>query len=212
MKPIVFLLLCFISLFANAQRINVGADYLFLRDAYDDGDAIYKSKGGLFVEKGFELKSLKQIIIRPGISFKTIHEDFFSGGNAAGFSRDLNHYSVSAYCKIIRTIEIAKIKPILFHVGALGGATITSWARGKASNYSMFDHEANWSDPHYKENPSQLFRKMYYGFLAGMTFRNNSSIEPALELRFMPGYGQYSQNVLNPLELAVSIGFGKKAK
>lgn len=214
MKTIVLLFVCFIPLVSGAQQFNVGIDYSFFKNSYENSGEVanYNSKGGVFLEKGFQLKFLKNIVISPGVSLKKINEKFSDGGLGAGFSSELDHYSFGGYCKIVRTFEIAKIKPAVLYLGALGGARITSWAKGSTESYSRLDSQLNGIDSDYKENPSHLFHKMHYGFLAGVVFSNSSFIEPALELRFMPTYGEYKENILSPFELAINIGFGKKNK
>ena len=69
----------------------------------------------------------------------------------------------------------------------------------------MFYKEANWENPNYKEDQSHLFKKMYFGFLTGIEFTNNTLISPSLELRFIQRYGEYKGAVLNPFEIAINL-------
>ncbi len=215
MKTKIVILLCFISFFSNAQEIpklNAGIDLLIFKGSYENeyGTTTYSSRGGVFLEKAFQFNFLKQIVLTPGLSYKSIHEKTQGGGMGAGSSSDLNHYTISGYLKFIRKAEIIKIKPAVLYYGGFGGAHFYTWAKGSASNHSVFYEEANWENLNYKEDPSPLFKKMYFGFLTGIEFTNNGFIRPSFEVRFMPLYAESKGNVLNPFELAINLAFGSK--
>ena len=217
MKTKTVLLLCFISLFSNAQEIqklNVGLDFLLFKGSYENGYGTvnYSSKGGAFIEKAFQLNFLKQTFLSPGLSYKSINEKFSGGGLGGGSASNLNHYAMSGYLKIIHKTEILKLKSAAFYYGAFGGAHFITWARGSASSYSLLYEQANWENPDYKEDPSHLFNKMYFGILTGVQFTNNSFIKPSLELRLLPLYGEYKEHVVSPFELVLNLGFGEKVQ
>ncbi len=44
------------------------------------GTANYSSGRGVFIEKAFLFDFLKRVIVSPGLSFKTINEEFQTGG------------------------------------------------------------------------------------------------------------------------------------
>lgn len=213
MKTKIAILLCFTSLFLNAQEIpklNTGIDFLIIYKNLDNSNGAlnYSSKGGVFIEKPFQISLLRQIVLSPGLSFKAINENFNGGGLGAGSTSDLNHYSINGYLKIIRKTDIIKIKPAVLYYGVFGGPHLYTRAKGSKSNYSMFYPEANWENQNYKEEPSHFFKKMYFGFLTGIEFTGNAFIKPSMEVRFLPIIGEYKENVLNPFELAINLAFG----
>lgn len=211
MKAKTVLLLCFISLFSNAQEIqklNVGFNFLLFKGSYENGYGTvnYSSRGGAFIEKAFQVNFLKQTFLSPGLSYKSINEKYSGGGLGGGSASQLNHYALSGYLKIIHETEAG------FYYGALGGANFITWARGSASSYSGLYEQANWENPNYKEDPSHLFHKMYAGILVGVQFTDISSIKPSLELRLLPRLGEYKEHVLSPFEVVLNLGFGGKVQ
>lgn len=215
MKTFTSILLCLVTFLLNAQespKLNIGMDFFLFNRIYENGygKADYSSIGA-FIEKPIQLNFLRQTFLNPGISYKSINEDFATSQSALGgsFSNDLNHNTFSGYLKIIRKVEMVKIKPAVLYFGAFGGAHFITWARGNARSSSVLYEQANWENSNYKENPSHLFNKMYFGFLTGIQFTNNSFIEPSLELRLLPLYGEYKGNKLNPFEIAINLGFGE---
>ena len=217
MKTKIITLFLLVSFYSNAQEIpkfNVGIDYFLLHASYENGygSADYSSHGGVFVEKPFQFSFLKPIVFSPGLSFKTIHENFGGGGLGGGSSSSLNHHSFSGYLRIIHKIRLEKIKPAMFYFGGIGGAHFYTWAKGSASSYSTLYPQANWQNSNYKEDPSHLFHKMYFGVLAGIEFTNNSSVTPSFEVKLLPKFGEYRENVLSPVELSINLAFEKKIK
>ncbi len=215
MKTKIIALILLVSFYSKAQDIpkfNVGIDYLLLHASYENayGSVEYSSRGGVFIEKPFQFDFLKPVGFSPGLSFKTIHENFGGGGLGGGSSSSLNHYSFSGYLKIIHKMNLEKIKPAVFYFGAFGGAHFYTWAKGSASSYSTLYPKANWKDSNYKEDPSHLFRKMYVGLLAGIEFPNKSFITPSFEVKYIPNYGEYKENVLSPVELSINLAFRTK--
>ena len=214
MKALVIFLLCIASLTSVAQDstlFKIGIDYMLFQSNKEDGSGqtSYFSKGGISIEKPFNISVLKQVVISPGLSYKIINENYSGGGLGAGSSSDLNHHSLSGYLKIVHRTSMEKLLPAIFYFGAFGGVHIRTWAKGSASSYNMFSSEGNWSNPDYKEDPSHLFKKGYYGILAGIEFSNNTVITPAFEVRCIPQYGEYKGNLINPVELAIQLGFGR---
>lgn len=215
MKAKTVLLLCFVSLFSNAQEIqklNVGFNFLLFKGSYENGYGIvnYSSRGGAFIEKAFQVNFLKQTFLSPGLSYKSVNEKYSGGGLGGGSASKLNHYALSGYLKIIHETEIST--SAAFYYGAFGGANFVTWARGSASSYSSLYEQANWENPNYKEDPSHLFNKVYAGILTGLQFADISSIKPSLELRFLPRFGEYKEHVLSPFELVLNLGFGRKVQ
>lgn len=214
MKALFILLLCIVSLTSVAQDstlLKIGVDYMLFQSNTEDGSGqtSYYSKGGISLEKPFQFNFLKQVVVSPGLSYKIINENYSGGGLGAGSSSDLNHHTFSGYLKIVHRTNLEKIIPAVFYFGILGGAHIRTWAKGSASSYSAFYTEGNWDNPNYKEDPSHLFKKGYYGLLVGIEFSNNTFMTPAFELKCMPRYGEYNGNLINPVELSIQLGFGK---
>lgn len=212
MKALTLILICLICFYSNAQentKLNIGMEVLMLDRIYENGygTANYSS-AGVFIEKPIHLKFLRQTFINPGFSYKSINETFSTSSSALGghFWSDLNHNSISGYLKTINKVEFEKIKPAVFYFGAFGGAHLITWARGNAQSSSKLYEQANWENSDYREDPSHLFNKMYFGFLCGIQFTNNSFIEPSLELRILPHFGEYMENKLNPFEIALNMG------
>jgi hypothetical protein len=217
MKSKITIFLCIISFLSTAQEIsklNIGVDYLILKNYYSNryGDFHYTPQIGGFVEKPFLFPLFKSVIFSPGLSFNTIHEKFHGGGLGAGSYKDLTHYSFSGYGKLIHQTHFRIFPRITFYFGGLIGTRLITWSKGNASNYSISYPEANWEDPDYTERPSHLYKKMYAGLLSGLEFKTHSFIHPSFEARFLPRYGQYKQNMLNPFEIALQIGLGTKNK
>lgn len=215
MKLKLISLLCIISLFADAQKhsiVNAGFDFLLFRGKYENeyGEVNYNSKGGLFVEKSFQFPYIKNVFVNPGISFKIINEKVFGGGLGAGVSSSLNHYNLIGYLKIIHKPDFIRINPAVFYYGALTGTPIYTQANGSVYSYSVVDREDNWDDPDHKEAPSHLYKKIYYGILAGVEFSNNALVTPAFEVRFLPVFAKYHHHKLHPFELAINLKFGRK--
>lgn len=208
---LVFVMLAFVASAQDSTLFKIGIDYMLFQSNTEDGSVqtSYYSKGGISLEKPFQFNSLKQVVFSPGLSYKIINENYSGGGLGAGSSSDLNHHTFSGYLKIVHRTNLEKIIPAVFYFGILGGAHIRTWAKGSASSYSKFYNEGNWDNPNYKEDPSHLFNKGYYGILAGIEFSNSTFITPAFELRFMPRYGEYNGNLINPVELSIQLGFGK---
>lgn len=215
MKIKIALLLCIISHGLNAQdrsKLNFGIDYILFGGVSDNwsGEVTYSSRGGAFVEKPFQLKFAKQLYLSPGLSFKKINEKYHGGGLGAGFSSDLDHYALSSYVKVIHKPEIQVLKPASVYFGGFGGARLYTWARGSASSYSVLYPQANWENDNYKEDPSHLFKKLYFGPVAGLEFTNEGVFRPSLEVRYMLQFGEYYEKILRPFELVVNIGIGSK--
>ncbi len=214
MKIRTAILFCLISSFLNAQdisRVTIGMDFFLFNRIYENGygKANYSSTG-VYIEKPIQLNFIKQTFLNPGLSYKSINETFSTSQSALGgsFSNDLKHNTFSAYLKIIHKVEIEKIKPSVLYFGAFGGTHFITWARGSARSSSVLYEQANWENSDYRENPSHLFNKMYFGFLTGIQFTNNSFIEPSLELRILPLYGEYKGNKLTPFEIALNLRLG----
>lgn len=215
MNTKIAIVLCFMSLFSKAQEIpklNAGIDFLTFKGSYENenGTTHYSSRGGIFLEKAFQLYFINQFVLSPGLSFKSINEKYSGGGMGGGSSSDLNHHTISGYLKIIHRAEIIKFKPSVLYYGGFGGAHFYTWAKGSASNHSTLYEQANWENPNYKEDPSHLFKKMYIGFLAGVEFATTGFIRPSFEVRFMPIYAESHGNLLNPFELAINLAFGSR--
>lgn len=215
MRTKILLLLCFISLLSMAQEIpklNAGIDFLLFNGEIENssGTFNYSSKVGFFLEKPFQSNASKRIFFNPGLSFKAINQDYSGGGLGAGSTSELNHYSISGYLKIIYKTDFINKKHTGLYFGVFGGTPFYTWVKGSTSSYSTLYPEANWEKPNYKEHPSQLFEKMYFGLLTGIGFANNAFIKPSLEVRFLPIFGEYKESVLNPFELAINLAFGTK--
>lgn len=215
MKAPTLILLCLMTLFSKAQeppKLNVGTDLFVINNSYENryGKANYSSIG-VFIEKPIQITFLKQTFLNPGLSYKSINENFSTSQTALGgnFSNNLNHNTFSGYLKIIHKVKIVKIQPAIFYFGAFGGAHFITWARGSARSSSVLYEQDNWVKSDYRENPSHLFHKMYFGFLTGIQFTNNSFIEPSFELRMLPHYGEYKENKLNPFEIALNLRLGR---
>ena len=217
MKQKLIRLFLFVSLFGSAQdlpKLNVGADFMFFSKEYDNpyGEATYDSRGGFFVEKPFQMKFYRRLYISPGVSFKNIYERYRGGGMGAGFSCNLNHYSINSYLKAIYKPEIRILKPTLLYFGALGGTHLYTWAKGSAHSWSLSATQANWSKENYREDPSHLYNNLFFGLLAGIELTGKGIIRPSIEVRWMPNYGEYQGNKTNPFELAINLGIGTKKK
>ncbi len=123
-------------------------------------------------------------------------------------SSDLKHHTISGYLKLTHKIEKIDIGPPVLYYD-LAGVHFFTWEKGSTSSHSMFYPEANWEKPNHKESPSHLLKKMYTGLLVNIEFTNTKLITPSFEVRFLPYYGEYKGNTLNPLELAINLSFGK---
>ena len=217
MKLKLIFIFCIVSLTAGSQElptINAGLDFLLFRGKYINqySEANYNSKGGVFVEKPFHFPYVNNVFAVPGISFKVIHEKIFGGGLGAGVSSSLNHFSLSGYLKITHKPDFLKTGSAIFYYGGLAGAPIHTQANGSATGYSAIDESKNWDDPDHKEDPSHLYKKIYYGVLAGMEFSGTTRVTPSLEVRFLPFFANYHHHELHPFELAVNIKFGRKKR
>jgi hypothetical protein len=195
----------------NAAKFDIGGEYMLFRGEYDyvDNEKMYSSRGGLFIEKPIQLTSLSGNYFTPGLSYKNIYESYGGGGLGAQFSSDLNHQSISGYFKLIHKFNFEVLKPQSIYIGGMFGAQIYTWATGTSSNSDSSNHDRNWSDRYYSEQPSHLFKKVYYGFVAGIEFADKGFIRPAIEVRYYPEFAEYRQTVLRPFELAVNFGIGK---
>lgn len=217
MKQKLILLLLFASLFGSAQdlpKLNVGVDFMLFRGEYDNssGEVTYDSRGGFFVEKPFQTKFFRQLYISPGVSFKNTYERFHSGGLGGSFTSKLNHYTINSYVKAIYKTEIEILKPTSLYFGATGGTHLYTWAKGSASSWVMSSPECTWQKDNYKEDPSHLYNKLFFGFLAGIELFDKGIIRPSIEVRWMPDYGEYQGNKTSPFELAINLGIGTKKK
>jgi hypothetical protein len=212
---IVVLVGLIVALNAKSQEkpiLNIGGDYTIFKGEYSNsrGKETYSSRGGLFVEKWFQLAKSAGNYLTPGLSYKKVNETYRGGGLGGGFSSKLDHYSFSGYVKFIHRFNIEALKPQAAYIGAMGGVQLYTWARGDAASHSVQYPEANWSDGKYTEEPSHLFKQVYYGFVAGFEISNKGMLRPSVEIRYMPRYGEYMETVLRPFELALNIAIGKK--
>lgn len=217
MKTKLILVFLFVSLWGSAQnptKLNFGADFMVFRGEYDNpyGEATYDSRGGFFVEKPFQMKFARQFYVSPGVSFKNIYERYHGGGRGAGFSCILNNYSINSYLKTIYKPEIRILKPTSLYFGALGGTHLYTWEKGSAHSWSISASQANWSKENYRENPSHLYNKLFFGLLAGIELTGKGIIRPSIEVRWMPNYGEFQRNKISPFELAINLGIGTKKK
>lgn len=218
MKAKIIILFCLISLFSNAQKIskiNIGIDYWLTYKNHESslGYVAYAPKVGIFIEKPFLINPSKNIVLSLGVNYKNINESFHSFGlGGPGAAGNLDHQSIGTYLKVIQNTEIKIFKQGFLYYGGFGGINLYTWVTGEQTTWGGYKSNTENSGSSNCTNKSELYNKFFWGFVSGYSFASNAKINPSVELRILPYYGKFKQDILpNPFEIAVKLEIGKKA-